>query len=115
MSIARSRAREAYRRFRDNPAHPSLRFKLVHATQPIYAARVRLGYRAWLWSMPTLPCGSGLGHMLNTINCFGLCDEVALSEATPARTALLLRAELTPDPLRASAPASILSPPIVST
>ncbi len=55
----RSRAREAYRRFRDDPAHPSLRFKRVHATQPIYAARVGLGYRAlavvdadiavWFW------------------------------------------------------------------
>ena len=55
----RRRAREAYRRFRDNPNHPSLRFKKVHATEPIYAARVGLGYRAlaivdadvvvWFW------------------------------------------------------------------
>jgi mRNA-degrading endonuclease RelE of RelBE toxin-antitoxin system len=53
------RAREAYRRFGDDPNHPSLRFKQVHATQPIYAARVGLGYRAlaliedeavvWFW------------------------------------------------------------------
>jgi len=53
------RAREVYRRFRDDPNHPSLRFKQVHATQPIYAARVGLGYRAlalvdgdaavWFW------------------------------------------------------------------
>jgi len=53
------RAREAYRRFEDDPKHPSLRFKQVHATQPIYAARVGLGYRAlaiidgetviWFW------------------------------------------------------------------
>jgi len=40
------RAREAYRLFRDNPSHPSLRFKQVHATLPIYSARVGLGYRA---------------------------------------------------------------------
>jgi len=40
------RAREAYRRFKDNPNHPSLRFKQVHATQPVYAARVGLGHRA---------------------------------------------------------------------
>ncbi|OLC14529.1 MAG: hypothetical protein AUH29_10045 [Candidatus Rokubacteria bacterium 13_1_40CM_69_27] len=40
------RAREAYRRFKDNLNHPSLRFKQVHATQPIYAARVGLGHRA---------------------------------------------------------------------
>jgi len=53
------RAREAYRLFRDNPSHPSLRFKQVHATLPIYSARVGLGYRAlavrdddtvvWFW------------------------------------------------------------------
>ncbi len=55
----RRRAREAYRRFKDNPNHPSLRFKQVHATEPVYAARVGLGYRAlavidgdsviWFW------------------------------------------------------------------
>jgi len=52
-------ARLAYRLFRDNPEHPSLRFKPVHATRPIYSARVGLGYRAlavrdgdaviWFW------------------------------------------------------------------
>lgn len=52
-------AREAYRRFKENPHHRSLRFKHVHATRPIYAARVGLGYRAlgivegdiivWFW------------------------------------------------------------------
>ena len=55
----RRRAREAYRLFRDNPNHPSLRFKQVHAARPIYSARVGLGYHAlavrdgdvvvWLW------------------------------------------------------------------
>ena len=55
----RRRAREAYRLFRDNPKHPSLRFKQVHPTRPIYSARVGLGYRAlavwdadvvvWFW------------------------------------------------------------------
>lgn len=53
------RAREAYRRFRDNPSHPSLHCKPVHAKRPIYAARVGLGHRAlgvvdgdvviWFW------------------------------------------------------------------
>ena len=56
------RAREAYRRFKGNPNHPSLRFKQGHAMQPIYAARVGLGYRAlatidgetvvWFWIGP---------------------------------------------------------------
>ena len=55
----RRRAREAYRRFTDDPSHPSLRFKQVHATKPVYAARVGLGHRAlavldddvavWFW------------------------------------------------------------------
>jgi hypothetical protein len=55
----RRRAREAYRRFKSDPSHPSLRFKKIHAAEPIYAARVGLGYRAlaildgdaavWFW------------------------------------------------------------------
>jgi len=50
---------EAYRRFKSDPSHPSLRFKRVHATPPIYSARIGLDYRAlaivdgdvviWLW------------------------------------------------------------------
>lgn len=53
------RARAAYRLFRQDPAHPSLRFKLVHSSRPIYSARVGLAYRAlavrhgddvvWFW------------------------------------------------------------------
>lgn len=53
------RAREAYQRFRREPSHPSLRFKPVHPTEPIYSARVSRGYRAlcvldgdtalWFW------------------------------------------------------------------
>ena len=53
------RAREAYRLFRENPAHPSLRFKRVHTLKPVYSARITLGYRAlgiregdvivWFW------------------------------------------------------------------
>jgi hypothetical protein len=53
------RAREAYRRFKGSPHHPSLHFKPVHATRPVYAARVGLGHRTvgivdgdvivWFW------------------------------------------------------------------
>jgi mRNA-degrading endonuclease RelE of RelBE toxin-antitoxin system len=53
------RARNAYRLFLQNPYHPSLRFKQVHPTRPIYSARVGQGYRAlgqkeeneviWFW------------------------------------------------------------------
>ena len=52
-------AREAYRRFLSDPYQPSLRFKQVHPTRPIYSARVTRGYRAlgvreggeitWFW------------------------------------------------------------------
>jgi hypothetical protein len=59
ISKTTSRFREAYRRFKGNPYHPSLHFKHVHATRPIYAARVGLGHRAlgvvdadvvvWFW------------------------------------------------------------------
>lgn len=52
-------ARKAYRLFRDNPRHPSLRFKRVHDREPVYSVRVTLAYRAlglleddeitWFW------------------------------------------------------------------
>ena len=58
-SHVQDRAGAAYRQFRADPSHPSLRFKQVHATRPIYSARVGLGYRAlgvrdgdvlvWFW------------------------------------------------------------------
>jgi hypothetical protein len=38
-------ARKTYRRWRADPLHPSLHFKRVHATEPIYSARVGLGWR----------------------------------------------------------------------
>ncbi len=51
--------KEAYRLGRQNPSHPGLQFKKVHATQPIYSARISIGYRAlaalkgddviWFW------------------------------------------------------------------
>jgi len=70
---ARRRAREAYRRFKSDPSHPSLRFKKVHATEPIYAARVGLGYRAlavldadvavWFW----IGTHADYDHLLRTL------------------------------------------------
>ena len=55
----RRQARDAYRLFAQNPHHPGLRFKRVHATLPIYSARVNREYRAvgvrdgdeivWFW------------------------------------------------------------------
>ena len=52
-------ARLAYQPFRRDAFHPSLRFKQVHPTRPIFSARVGLAYRAlavragddviWFW------------------------------------------------------------------
>ncbi|MCY3721359.1 MAG: hypothetical protein OXG97_03965 [Candidatus Poribacteria bacterium] len=58
----RQQAREAYRLFSKDPRHPSLRFKKVHATESIYAARININYRVvgvvdngeivWFWVGP---------------------------------------------------------------
>lgn len=52
-------AREAYKLFRHNPYHPSLRLKQVHPTRSIYSVRIGMSYRAlgvrdgeeiiWFW------------------------------------------------------------------
>jgi len=36
----------AYDRFRIDPWHPSLKFKKVHSTQPIFSVRIGRAYRA---------------------------------------------------------------------
>ena len=51
--------RGAYRQFKEDPSHPSLRFKKVHPDLPIYSARITKNYRAvgqlhgdtviWFW------------------------------------------------------------------
>ena len=53
------RARKAYELFGQNPRHPSLRFKKVHGSRPIYSVRITRDYRAvgiqkdesviWFW------------------------------------------------------------------
>ncbi|MGC9039212.1 MAG: hypothetical protein C0183_16390 [Roseiflexus castenholzii] len=58
-SEIRQRARQAYKLWRNNPAHPSLFFKRVKANQPLYSVRIGSGYRAlgllqadtvtWFW------------------------------------------------------------------
>ena len=44
----RQQARQAYALFQQDPHHPSLRFRQVHPTRPIFSARVGLHYRAML-------------------------------------------------------------------
>lgn len=51
--------RTAYRQFKRDPNHPSLRFKKVHPQLPIYSVRISKNYRAvgqldkdtviWFW------------------------------------------------------------------
>jgi len=43
----RRKIRRSYQLWQENPTHPSLRFKKVHTTLPIYSARVDLD---WLGS-----------------------------------------------------------------
>ena len=57
-----AKIRSAYRVWRENPEHPSLRFKKVHTRLPIYSVRVDLNWRAvgtlegdtmlWFWLGP---------------------------------------------------------------
>jgi len=43
---AQKQARQAYRLFIENPHHPSLRFKSIYPTRPIFSVRIGLNYRA---------------------------------------------------------------------
>jgi len=55
----RQHARRAYRKFKQDPWHPSLRFQQVHPSLPYYSVRITKGYRAvgkrdeegmlWFW------------------------------------------------------------------
>ena len=61
-SNIQQQAKEAYKLFIKNSHHPSLRFKKVHNTEPIYAVRININYRAvgiiengvivWFWIGP---------------------------------------------------------------
>jgi hypothetical protein len=45
-AVIQTKAKNAYRLWAQNPAHPSLRFKKVHSSLPIYAVRIDLDWRA---------------------------------------------------------------------
>jgi hypothetical protein len=55
----REKARRAYRLWRQNPSHPSLRFKPIQGHEDLYSVRVGRGWRAlgrvegstvtWFW------------------------------------------------------------------
>jgi Txe/YoeB family toxin of Txe-Axe toxin-antitoxin module len=58
-STIKTQAKQAYQQFKKDPYHPSLQFKRVHSTKPIYSVRVNIDYRAvgivrdneiiWFW------------------------------------------------------------------
>ena len=58
----KKQAKEAYRLFQVNPHHPSLHFKRIHSTRPIFSVRISRNYRAvgvlhedeilWFWIGP---------------------------------------------------------------
>ena len=58
-NTVQQRVRRAYRPFKENPRHPSLRFKKVHAAEYIYSARIDRDHRVlgvrddgdivWFW------------------------------------------------------------------
>lgn len=58
----RTKARIAFGLWAENPSHPSLRFKKVHSTLPVYSARIDLNWRVlcvvkedtaiWFWMGP---------------------------------------------------------------
>ena len=58
-NIIKVQAKQAYKQFKKDPYHPSLQFKRVHSTKPIYSVRINIDYRAvgvikenqiiWFW------------------------------------------------------------------
>ena len=55
----RKQAKEAYKQFMKDPYYPSLHFKQIHSTRPIFSVRITINYRAigiiqgeeivWFW------------------------------------------------------------------
>ncbi len=55
----REKARKAYRLWKNNPQHPGLHYKKIHAREPLYAVRVGIEWRVlgllendamtWFW------------------------------------------------------------------
>jgi len=70
-SDIRRQARRAYKLFRTDPRHPSLRFKKVDEESNVYSVRIGLGYRAlgviegpvvvWFWIGSHAECDRLLG------------------------------------------------------
>ena len=61
-------ARDAFRLFLLDPQHPSLRFKRIHSTEPIFSARITLDYRALGLRRGNSSSGIGSAATKTTIN-----------------------------------------------
>ena len=42
----KKQAKEAYKQFQEDPYYPSLHFKQVHSTRPVFSVRITKDYRA---------------------------------------------------------------------
>ena len=65
---ARKQARQAYRLFIENPHHPSLRFKSIHPTRPIYSVRIGLNFAPLASAKMMTLSGIGLALTRNMIS-----------------------------------------------
>lgn len=71
----RKRAKEAYEQFQIDPYYPSLHFKQVHSSRPIFSVRITKNYRAigvlqgedivWFW----IGSHSDYNHLLTQLRC----------------------------------------------
>ena len=71
----RSQAKEAFGLFLKDPYYPSLHFKRIHSTRPIFSVRISIGYRAvgivegdeitWFWIGSHADCDNLLKRLGN--------------------------------------------------
>ena len=57
--VAKKKAKDAYQRWKKNQFHPTLSFKQIHPTEPVFSVRISKSYRAlgrkekntmiWFW------------------------------------------------------------------
>ena len=64
------KATSAYALWAENPHHPSLRFKKVHSSMPVYSVRIERAWRAVGVLEGDTVCGSGSGPMPTMKLCY---------------------------------------------
>lgn len=69
-------AEDTFRLWLEAPHHPSLHFKQVHTTKPVYSARVGIHYRVLgLKKDDSMYIGTGLVHTMRKTNYSSACNE----------------------------------------